>query len=281
MELSGSEDDETKLVRCEVCTCTYFLRPFSDEELSCLYSGYRDTEYFAVRKRWEPWYRQSVNQAFEDDSPELRERIDFMERIIDASGRRNFSIAVDYGGDGGQFFPKQCTGSKTIIDVSNKPLADGVSRVRELSELAEKPDFVLVCHLLEHLNEPAQLLSEVREILGSDGCVYVEVPQDLPIVRKWHASRQYRNFVQFTRKHRFTTIGSDFLAGVCRQFDRSLPRLGLVKQSEHINYFSEKALTLLLERSGFEILAVESDQSAGAGSFRLGKLGIMATTRSN
>jgi len=41
-------------------------------------------------------------------------------------------------------------------------------------------------------------------------------------------------------------IAADFAPGVARNFGRMLSRLGLVKQTEHINYYSTQSLRTFL-----------------------------------
>jgi hypothetical protein len=55
-----------------------------------------------------------------------------------------------------------------------------------------------------------------------------------------------------------------------------VPRLGIVKQSEHINFFTSSSLRALLESCGFEVTAERQDPDARVGAFRLGRLGMAA-----
>jgi hypothetical protein len=53
--------------------------------------------------------------------------------------------------------------------------------------------------------------------------------------------------------------------------------MGIIQQSEHINYFGQKSLEILLRQSGFEILAVQGpDFGFKQGKIRLGRIGILA-----
>jgi len=49
-----------------------------------------------------------------------------------------------------------------------------------------------------------------------------------------------------------------------------------VKQSEHINYFTDHALKILLTRAGFNVVAYIAEPKASVGGLRLGKLGMVA-----
>jgi hypothetical protein len=82
--------------------------------------------------------------------------------------------------------------------------------------------------------------------------------------------------LRLLRRSRWAFIAADFATGVARQFSRRVPLLGVVKQSEHINYFDEPSLRRLLQRAGFTVIIMRSDVDARAGSFRLGRMGVVA-----
>jgi hypothetical protein len=275
-DLTDSHSDGTKLVRCDACDLVFYANEFSDKQLSAIYAEYRGEEYVKVRRRWEPWYRESINTAFDPGSEAVLERVEFMSAILNHANVPEFRIAIDFGGDGGQFFPATCVGNRFVVDVSNKPLLPGIERVTDVSALPNAPDLVLICHLLEHLNNPKQLLQEVRNTISGDGVLYVEVPLDRPRLHKWHSRLQYLSYLRALRKSRIALTTSDLATGIMRQMGRRVPRLGLVKQSEHINYFSPSSLIKLIEETGFDVVHVNSDPSASVGGLRLGKLGIAA-----
>ena len=274
----ASNDDRglVLLLRCDECDLDFFSHRYSESELSAIYGGYRDPEYVAIRQRWEPWYRQAANDAFVTGSPEVEARRAFMAELIDQTPGREFRTAVDFGGDEGQFFPVSTTGRRIVIDVSAKPLLDGVESLPNFGAIGDAPDLVMICHVLEHLNEPAALLSETRSHLDPAGVLYVEVPLDRPRTHTWHGRAAYGRYLRWIRRYRWPLILADFGSGVARQFGLRIPRLGIVKQSEHINYFSETSLRRMLEASGFAVTASRSEPGASVGGLRLGKLGMVA-----
>ena len=73
----------------------------------------------------------------------------------------------------------------------------------------------------------------------------------------------------------------DFISGVSRQFLGLIPPIGVVKQSEHINYYSERALQRLLEEAGFRVTSRKIDSKTKAGSYRFGTLGMTAIKASS
>ncbi|BBX73792.1 class I SAM-dependent methyltransferase [Mycobacterium shinjukuense] len=255
----------------------YFSHRFDDNALAAMYSGYRNERYLSIRRRWEPWYSRDANSATEPGSEAVAQRVGFVTSIVgcytDIDSLRNI---VDYGGDEGQFFPAGYAGPKYVIEVSGKDLVDGVQAAASLDELPDRPHLVIAAHLLEHLVDPAALVKEVRAAVADDGLFYVEVPLDRPKVRKWHAGAPYRRFLDRVSATRGTWIAADFLAGVARNFGRTVPRLGAIKQSEHINYFSTQSLQKLLADGGFRVVSTRADPTASVGGLRMGKLGALA-----
>lgn len=280
LSLQGNRPDaqhDTTLCHCDSCDLTFFSHRFDDEALAAMYSGYRDDRYLSIRKHWEPWYSRSVNNATDPGSQTVADRVEFVTDIvgsyIEMDSLRNI---VDYGGDEGQFFPAGYAGPKYVIEVSSKNLVDGVQAVASLDELADKPHLIIAAHLLEHLVDPVALVHQVRAAIADDGLFYVEVPLDRPKVRNWHAGERYRRFLDQAAATRIGWIAADFAAGVARNFGRTVPRLGAVKQSEHINYFSSRSLHALLTDGGFRIVSTQSDPSASVGGLRMGKMGALA-----
>ncbi|WP_197516439.1 methyltransferase domain-containing protein [Mycobacterium sp. E2497] len=213
----------------------------------------------------------------EPGSESVAERIDFVNSIIgpyvQVNSLRNI---VDYGGDQGQFFPPGYSGPKYVIDVSGKDLVDGVKAATSLDEIPDKPHLVVAAGVLEHLVDPLELVKNVRGSIAEDGMFYAEVPLDRPKVRQWHSGPRYRRFLDWISASRVTWIAADFAAGVARNFGRTVPLFGAIKQSEHINYFSTQSLHTLLTDGGFRVLNTGADPTAHYGGIRLGLLGALA-----
>lgn len=280
LQLQGDPNDATRdttLCRCDRCDLVYFSHRFDENALAAMYSGYRNERYLSIRRRWEPWYSRAVNSAMEPGSEVVDERVgfvtDIIESYVDVDTLRSI---VDYGGDEGQFFPKGYSGAKYVIDVSGKDLVDGVQSASSLDELPARPHLVVASGILEHLVDPTALVKEIRAAIADDGLFYAEVPLDRPKVRRWHAGAPYRRFLQLISATRSSWIAADFVAGVARNFGRTVPRLGAVKQSEHINYFSTQSLQELLTGGGFRIVTTRADPTATFEGLRLGRLGALA-----
>ena len=263
---------------CAQCGLAFFDFRYSDANAERLYGGYRSSEYVRVRRSWEPWYRDSVNNAFAPGSAAVHERVRFEQNVLLAGGGLASSLecAVDFGGDQGQFFPDIPTRRRVIVDLSDKPLMPGVERVASLDDLSESPDLIILAHVLEHLSDPRELLLRLRRALAPHGFLYVEVPLDRPRVRRWHLKGAYRVWLDAVSSHRWSFIACDFASGVARQIGRRIPRLGVLKESEHINFFDARSLSSLLESTGFAVKATQAEPGARVGHLRLGRLGIAA-----
>src|SRR5450631_2029707 len=276
-ELTGSSGTSpVTLQHCQACQLSFFSHRYSDTELAAIYGGYRGSDYLRVRKRWEPWYGSAVNSANQVGSDEVDSRRAFMDGLIAKASDRRFSVAVDFGGDEGQFFPDSAVDRKIVIDVSGKPMLEGVELYEDLKSIGVSPDLVMICHVLEHLNDPVALLREVRQVIDAQGVLYVEVPMDMPRLHDWHARDQYQKYLARLGGTRWPLVASDFLSGVSRQVGFRIPRLGVVKQSEHINYFTDQSLKALLAKAGFKVIAHVAEPRATVGGLRLGKLGMVA-----
>jgi SAM-dependent methyltransferase len=264
------------LQHCDSCQLSFFSHRYSDAELKAIYGGYRAPAYVKIRQRWEPWYRAAVNDAYRAGSGEVDVRRAFMQTLIARGGQRLFRMAVDFGGDEGQFFPDSATRRKVVVDVSGQPLREGIESCEDLKSLQGTPDLVMICHVLEHLNDPVALLREVHQVLDAGGVLYVEVPLDMPRLHPWHSRDAYRRYLAVISRTRWLLLLADFVAGVSRQRGLRIPRLGLVKQSEHINYFTESSLHALLAKAGFRVRDCGAEPNASFGGLRLGKLGMVA-----
>ncbi|HVS84975.1 MAG TPA: methyltransferase domain-containing protein [Gaiellaceae bacterium] len=277
-ELTGLEVGRaTDYLECPDCGLGFFGLRYDDAQVERLYGAYRGPEYVRVRRRWEPWYREAVNEAYEPGSAGVAERVAFESELLAEAGLEPpLRCALDFGGDAGQFFPDVEIGRRLVVDVSERPLLAGVERIESLAALPEAPDLVVIAHVLEHLSEPRPLLAEIRERIAPGGTLYVEVPLDRPRVRRWHARPGYRRWLALIARRRPLFVLCDFAGGVARQFGRRIPRLAVVKESEHLNCFDRRSLRRLLESAGFEVRAERADPNARTGGLRLGKLGMAA-----
>lgn len=274
--IGSSINEATKLLSCTTCDFDFFEKRFNTAEERAIYSEYRTGKYLKVRQNWEPWYTNSVNEAYVPENPSVDARVNFMEQVISHSVvGSSLDLVVDVGGDQGQFFPKREIKRKIVIDLSDKELRPGVSRISDIGELQSKADLIIAAHLLEHLSDPRNFLIEMKGHLKPGGHIYLEVPLDRPSIRKWHSSSTYANYLR-TINSKPVFVFLDFFTGILRNFGFTVPRIGIVKESEHINYFSSTSLEKIALKSGYSIIHSAQDNSSRAGFFRLGKAGLIA-----
>lgn len=280
-ELAGIPHGEgTTYRRCTTCDLNFFGRRYSDEELAGLYGDYRSATYVARRRRWEPWYGAAINDAYATEGTQVHERRHFLEGTLhSAGGERRFTCTVDYGGDEGQFFPTAATGRRVVLEVSDRPLRPGVERVAALAALGERPDLVIMSHVLEHLPDPLAAVRDVRAAIAEGGTLYAEVPLDRFSTTAFHASPRYAGYLRGLTRHRWPFVAADLVTGLARQRWRHVPSLGVVKESEHLNYFSPRSLEALLAAAGFERVTERSDPAATVGGLRLGRHALVAIAR--
>ena len=269
---------ETRLCHCGKCDLNIFSFRYTSSQMASLYSGYRESRYRNTRRKWEPWYSAKINDANSASSVEIADRRMFMDRLLRRSSVPDrIECAVDFGGDEGQFFPDVETARKIVIDVSNRPLAAGIERMSSLGELGDaRADLVIVAHVLEHLPDPLGTLSEIRRSIASDGLLYVEVPYDGFRTSARQATNSYRRYLRILSRSKWLFVALDLGSGVWRQLCSRIPVWGIVKQSEHINYFSSRSLGSLLEKAGFRVVAEELEPRATVGRMRIGRYGIVA-----
>lgn len=109
---------------CKNCTLGFFSYRFTDLEAQKIYSTYRSGYFYTVRHSWEPWYGRAENDAYlpKVNQRNIESRVNLMDTTMKLAGvNQIFNGCVDFGGDLGQFFPTNVTGSKYLIDLSTKP----------------------------------------------------------------------------------------------------------------------------------------------------------------
>jgi len=269
-------DQVTELLCCSACDFQFFSIRYGPKELSSIYSAYRSPEYLRLRRSWEPWYSERINDATSVEKSRI-DRKKFMNLTLEDALPKEINCAVDFGGDEGQFFPDIQINRRIVLDLSEHPLHDGVERINSLGDLGDKRvDLVIVSHVLEHLTDPVQTLQDLHGVMSEDGILYVEVPMDRFVTHSSLAKKPYRDRVRRYPSHKLIFIMRDFITGVSRQYRTKIPRWGVIKQSEHINYFSGTSVQRLLTKSGFLIVATAEDRNHKVGGARFGRYGVTA-----
>jgi len=253
---------ESALYFCAFCESKFFSARFSESEISTMYEGYRDDAYLRRRRKWEPWYTKAVNDAIGHSEPTLLARKQHLTELLNNQQQSGFvsfpTRVLDFGGDEGQFIPDlKSIQSRAVLEISKVSPKENVISLSDWTEAkAFKPDFIMICHVLEHVDNPRELIEKAAEILPIEGLLYVEVPLDYPPkLSKTFTKSWYLASLKGMRKIRPIWIIADLSGLVSKRFlNRQLPG-SVVKQNEHINYFTENSVKSLCKEFGFQHVA--------------------------
>jgi hypothetical protein len=271
----------SELMNCNFCDFRFFTYRYSELEMSAIYSTYRGERYFQTRHKWEPWYSQKTMNAWnpEQNSFGVTARKNHLLEILQQSGIQlgNSCNVLDFGGDLGQFFPEGLNGKKYLFDPSQPPLQKpGVERIQSLEGLSRQIGLIMNAHTLEHLPFFRRVLGDLGPCLTESGVLYIEVPMDAFQTNRIHRNHVYLKYLKLVYKFPQLFKFLDFLSGLYRTVFRRIPFWGIVKQSEHINYFSKASLTYLAKSANFELLRItEPDYTFGQGAIKLGRISMV------
>ena len=276
----GREIDLGKLASCPKCDFSFFTRRYFDNELEAIYGGYRGQKYFEIRNSHEFWYSKKINN-FNEESENINLRSSLMKKIFSESNIPLSSISncIDFGGDSGQYFPEEITGLKILIDASNKTNGENgelviYSRIEEVPILA---DLIMCCNVLEHVNDPYRTLQNLAGKLVKGGYLYLELPVDRFRVSHSQSTNFQLSWIAFAWRMKKIFTFLDFASTVLRNYIKYVPFLGIVKQSEHINYFSVKSLCNLIDKfEDLKIIKVH-EQKLKMAQLNLGVIQVLAT----
>lgn len=217
------------LVEIEICTSCSFIQtklPFPDEALGRLYADYRSDSYNRERIRYEPEYASMASRVG-SCTQEIQARTVGLTRWL--TGKLNIESSfsmLDYGGADGKFLPN-LPGEKYVFDISDIAPAEGITRIRDESGLGFY-SYVQLAHVLEHVSYPLLLTRKAASFLKDSGYLYIEVPQEL----------------------------SDQVTTRLAKGDKTI-RLDI---HEHINRYSVKSVTELLQSAGLSLAAIQSGE---------------------
>ena len=180
------EPKDTYIVHCNNCDISYSSYRPNEEEMARLYSGYRDENYQKQRQKYEHFYTKEFNENLGHNLSNVNSRKNFLEPIVKRHVNTDkIKKVLDYGGDSGQFIPDCFLGAeKYVYEVSNVPTVEGVKNISE-KEIESNPDFdfVMCCHVLEHVANPIEVIYKLISYCKNNGYIYIEVPyESVPFV---------------------------------------------------------------------------------------------------
>ncbi|RDE51424.1 MAG: class I SAM-dependent methyltransferase [Candidatus Accumulibacter meliphilus] len=248
----GGPPQATQLAYCGACGFRFFDCGLSAIETARYYRGYRNPEYLATRRRWEPFYTPRQHAAQVEWSRSTQ-RIDALrEALAGSAAPRHFVSALDHGGNEGHMLAAVAADRKAVFDPSGCATLDGIEAFSDANLLPGGWDLILSCQVLEHVSAPAQYLRDLAALLADGGLLYVEVPAEA--WRPAPGSRKLRDAcLRLLLRNRPLLIAADVLCTASRIKLGRLPPLGFVAMREHLNYFTTESVQALLCNSGFVI----------------------------
>ncbi len=209
-----------RLERCSSCGMVFVNPQYTEEKLGEIYSVKEDPMKFV------DLYARIHTP---DVLAEYDRALDRIEALVPAKGRLlDFACAAGYfhetairrGWEGHGVDLGQWT--KLAADRRGLPNLH-VGLLKDMGFPEGHFDVVNATEVLEHLPRPKDDLAEIRRVLRADGILHVTVPN-------------YQCLAILVRRNLFS----------------------LNAPPQHINYFTPKTLTLLLEQSGFQVLQLSS-----------------------
>ena len=235
---------QTNAVHCKNCHFTYYnLRP-SNEEIKRLYNNYRGISYQKERQQFESWYTPEINEMIGNGIVEIESRRKNLEAIfVKYINIDNISTVLDYGGDRGQHIPPVLNNKRRYVyEISGVKPIPGVYSLTNLSNKKNYFDIVLCCNVLEHVINPADILTDIKNVIKNKGYLYLELPYDNPL---FNSKLDFFHFL-FNKYFSWKDIA--------KQVIKMLKTKGFKPMHEHINFFSPESLEILLKNNNFEIL---------------------------
>lgn len=240
---------------CKSCGLFFFTHIYSEFQLARMYEGYRGKEYQILRSRYEPWYTKRKNWKIGNDEKEIQLRKQILLGLVNHALKNGTmsppEVVVDWGGDRGQFIPDFVGNrKKAVYEISSANAVDGVERIESVEDIRFiQPNFVMVCHVLEHDNNPLATIELISSVMPVRGTLYIEVPKDaIGVSPKTNWSDRS---LLFFSNHRYLFMLLDFYSLISLRVLKLRMPMQILKQSEHVNFFNRDALVKVMTSKGF------------------------------
>lgn len=168
------KEKNTSLIHCKNCDLYFSEYRPSDEEMDRLYCSYRDENYLLQRMQYEKGYTEEYN-SLEYINLRISLLANFLKKYMDLNSIKKL---LDYGGDKGQFIPKEFVNAKKYVyEVSGNQVIDGIKLLKNLQDVNKiKWDFIMCCQVLEHLSDPLSVLKNLVDITADNAFLYLDLP---------------------------------------------------------------------------------------------------------
>lgn len=233
LEIQSNQYDDykegTAYPLCKSCYCTQCGGLFMDirpdtQSSKAYYNGYQSEPFFNERELVEPSFANRRHLMTEDDFAGKSSYLPEIERFILRITKKPPNTILDWGGGNGSGTPFLGTALHIAVAELNEDAVENlVANVYRYDEsINHKLDLICCRHVLEHVASPIESLRELRKICNTKTLLYLEVP----------------------------------LENLMRTQHPTIPK-GKI-WTEHINFFTEKALKSVTERAGFSVLALDT-----------------------
>lgn len=208
-------------VKCNKCSLVYVNPILNKEEYE---------KIFSAEDSWETVLE--TEEQIKMQSLEANYSLDIMELYLDSKNKKDISICDIGCGPGTLLIEAKKRGYRVLGIESNKRchkflVEKGIHCIGDFFPLKQKInnkfDCIFLFNTLEHLGQPLEILLEIKKLLKLFGLVYISVPCiDALVNRVMHEKG------------------------------------GVFGGHTHLQFFSIKTLSLLLQKIGFEVLDYET-----------------------
>lgn len=239
------------LCHCNDCSFSFYDKRLTAEEEARLYRDYRGYDYQREREKYDCWYTDKVNRALNSDKVALTEQKRVIRKMLTSYIHQPIIRALDYGGNRGDTFDTVFGFREHYVyDISDVDTLPGIRKISSFAELRRYCfDFIMCNMTLEHVAYPRDFLQKLNSIGSDDTVYYLEVPSENPFMQnKFSLLKNLRMLLN-------PCLSSTAL--IKHYF--YLRKQPYMPMHEHVNFFTPKALETLLQKEGFEVIAIEEN----------------------
>ena len=222
-----------RVINCKNCKFIHINPIPTNEELQNFY----ENDYYQKTK---PNYIIGNEKDMEYQDYTFDEKLDFLEKKFTSKTRR----ILDIGSGPGFFLRRAKKRGWEVLGIEPSPIACKYSKKEKIPTIQKffhdvnlkeigKFDAIHTFDVLEHVNDPINVLKKSYSLLKKGGIIIIEVPNDFNPLQK---------IIQksFKKKEYWVTLSSK------------------LKKFDHINYFDFQSISKLVEKTGFKIVLKES-----------------------
>lgn len=240
---------------CKECKSRFFDVDISEIQMGRLYDDYRGNSYFKQRNKHEPWYTKAINDNIGGSEEFVKRRKTCVEALAVAQVKNEFTAALDHGGDRGQMLSGGVIQAKrkAVYEISGVTPEQDVENVTYQQMCETSWDFILSCHVLEHLTNPSSYVADLVALGHKETVYFFEVPNESYISFDFNGTRIQRQWLSWLISHKSVLRMFHLLSVAFRiKFRLVLPFL-FPALNEHLNFFSVQGLHKLLVAHGLDV----------------------------